>query len=102
MVCHDHHESLPGYSPEQLLHAGCGECDTRAASLDAGLANLDPVQFAKAWHRAARWRRGGGFLPDLDPAEKRMLAVLWAVQCLLEYRGFPVGIVPANYVSGPS
>lgn len=99
-MSHDFHENLPGYSPDQLLHAGCGECDRRAASPDGGLAHLDPVRFAQAWHRAALWRQGGGGLPDLDRAEVRMLAALWAVQVQLEPRGFLVGIVPVNWEVG--
>ena len=101
MSGHDHHESLPGYSPAQLLHAGCRECDRRAATLDGGLAHLDAVQFARAWHRAALWRQGGGQLPDLDRAEMRMLAALWEVQVKLEPHGWPVGMIPVNWYAPP-
>lgn len=73
-MSHDAHEALPGYSPDQLLHAGCGECDMRAAAPDAGLGHL-------------------------DLAEIRMLSVLWAVQVHLEMRGFPLGQVPENWMA---
>jgi hypothetical protein len=95
-VTHDYHEGLPGYSPEQLLHAGCGECDQRAAEPSGGLAHLDMTQFARAWHRAEAYRDSPELLPDLDPAEVRMLSALWAVQVQLERFGVPIGYFPVS------
>ena len=94
-MTHDYHESLPGYSPGQLLHAGCGECDRRAASMDGGIGDLDKVQFQQAWRRAWQWQASAsGGLPDLDRAEMRMLSALWAVQVQLEKFGVPLGTLP--------
>jgi hypothetical protein len=89
---HSYHDALPGFSPEQILHDGCGECESRAASRNHGIANLDTGNFARAWQRAARWNRSG--LPDIARAEVPMLDVLWAVQCQLERVGIPIGSLP--------
>jgi hypothetical protein len=93
-MTHDNHDTLPGYTPGQLLHAGCGECEARARQPGGGIAHLDRVRFARAWGRAALWQAGGGALPDLDAAEMPMLGALWAVQTQLERFGVPVGHLP--------
>lgn len=89
---HDYHEGLPGYSPDQILHDGCGECEDRAVSRNHGIAFLDRGNFARAWARAEEWNRTG--LPDIAKSEVPMLDVLWAVQCQLENFGVPIGQVP--------
>lgn len=89
---HDHHESLPGYSSQQLLHDGCGECERRSKEPGLGIPHLDPINFAWAWTRANEWKRDG--LPDVAEVEKPMLNALWAVQVQLEQRGVPMGQCP--------
>lgn len=100
---HDYHEGLPGYSPAQILHDGCRECEDRAASRNHGLASLDKTNFARAWVRAAEWNRSG--LGDVAQVEVPMFDVLWAVQCQLENFGWPVGQLPASMlidlITGP-
>ena len=95
MAAHDDHESLPGYTPGQLLHSGCGVCAARAAEMDGGIGHLDTVRFQHAWRRATQWQASsGGGLPDLDRAEIPMLTALWAVQVQLEKFGVPIGVLP--------
>jgi len=89
---HDYHEQLPGFSPNQLLHDGCEECETRAAGPSHGIANLDRTNFVLAWHRATEWNRSG--LPDLANAERPMLNAIWAIQLQLERYGTPIGSLP--------
>ena len=90
---HDYHNGLPGYSADQILHDGCGECEARAASLDHGLAHLDRNNFYRAWARAAEWNRSG--LTDVARAEIPLLSVLWAVQIKLDaYADIAVGTMP--------
>lgn len=96
MTGHDYHPGLPGYAPAQLLHAGCGECETRAGALDCGLGSLDMTRFAEAWARAAAWRGENARLADLGRVEVPMLAALWAVQVQLEKFGLPIGYLPAG------
>lgn len=91
-MTHDYHDRLPGYSPAQILHDGCGECEARSKELARGLLHLDPDNFARAWERAAQWQRNG--CPDLSHAEMPLLSILWAVQVKLEPRGVPVGVLP--------
>jgi hypothetical protein len=91
-MSHDPHDQLPGYSPAQLLHAGCGECDQRAGQPDGGLLNLAPDRFEAAWRRAAAF--GLNLVDDLDPAELRLISTLWAVQVQLEKRGIAIGVIP--------
>lgn len=95
-MSHDYHDDLPGFSPDQLLHAGCGECEARAEKPDGGIGHLDPARFAHAWWRASVWKGNAGNLPDLDGAEIRMLAALWAVQVQLEQLGIPIGALPVS------
>jgi hypothetical protein len=91
---HDHHQSMPGYTPDQVLHRGCGECDARSREIGGGLDHLDSIRFELAWRRAAQWRGETGRLPDLDPAEVPMFEILFAVQRQLEKRGIPLGMLP--------
>jgi len=81
-MTHTYHDALPGYSPAQVLHDGCDECEQRAASFDHGIATLDRQNFARAWERAATWNRHG--LPDLARAEMPMFRCLWSVQIRLQ------------------
>lgn len=84
---HDYHEGLPGYSPDQILHDGCGECEARSQEPGGGIVRLDRTNFARAWVRAAQWNQIG--LPDIARAEVPLLNTLWAVQLQLEnYGGF--------------
>ena len=94
MPAHDYHDGLPGYSSEQLLHDGCGECETRAKAGDHGIAQLDRQNFYHAWKRAAEWNGNGGLTGPVSAAEAPMLRALWAVQLQLERRGVPIGEVP--------
>ena len=93
-MTHDYHDALAGYSAAQLLHDGCTECEARAASRDHGIAALDLLSFARAWHRATQWHRDG--LTDVADAEAPMLRVLWSVQVQLEMRGVPIGACPVG------
>jgi hypothetical protein len=97
---HEYHDGLPGYSADQIFHDGCGECETRAASLDGGIAWLDKDSFPRAWARAAQWDRGS--LPDMVArAEVPVLRILWSVQVQLEQFGCPIGLVPSGW-QGPA
>lgn len=97
---HDYHEGLPGYSPEQILHDGCGECEDRARSQDGGLGHLDQQNFYRAWSRAAEWNRSGA--AHVARAEIPLLRILWSVQLKLEScAGVPIGIVPRGVVTEP-
>ena len=89
---HDYHDGLAGYSARQLLHDGCGECESRAKSVSHGISTLDRQNFVIAWQRAAEWNRTG--LPDIARAEMPMLSVLWSVQIQLERYGIPIGELP--------
>ena len=86
---HDYHDALPGYSPNQILHDGCRECEARATADDGGLSRLDDANFARAWDRALRWNREG--LTDIAKAETRLLHILWAVHCRIEGIGLYLG-----------
>ena len=89
---HDYHDALPGFDEAQILHDGCGECESRAASRNHGIANLDPTNFMRAWARAAAWNQHG--LRNIAHAEIPMLDVMWAIQCQLENYGVPIGQLP--------
>jgi hypothetical protein len=89
---HDYHEKLPGFDPAQILHDGCGECETRSASRNHGIAHLDRTNFLRAWGRAAAWNQHG--LSNIAGAEVPMLGVMWAIQCQLENYGVPIGQLP--------
>lgn len=75
---HDYHEGLEGFSPNQILHDGCAECEWRAKTRNLGISYLDQFNFVRAWERAAEYNRRG--LPDVSRAERPMLDVLWAVR----------------------
>jgi hypothetical protein len=90
---HSYHDGLPGYSRYQILHDGCGECESRAASSDHGISTLDKWNFERAWRRAAQWHLSG--VTDLSRAERPMLTVLWSVQVQLASHGTPIGEIPA-------
>ena len=96
MSAHDYHEGLPRYSPAQVLHDGCGECETRSRAPWDAIARLDRHSFARAWGRAAQWNRDG--LPDISVAESDVLRILWVIQLQLERRGFEIGRVPDGSV----
>jgi hypothetical protein len=93
-MSHNHHQSLPGYSPNQILIDGCAECEHRSARPDHGLNNLNPQNFERAWYRAARSGKEG--LPDASMADRPLLNLLWAVQVQLERRGVPIGYIPSG------
>ena len=89
-MSHSPHESLPGYSPAQIVVDGCRECESR--SIGTVLAKLDPPAFARAWQRAVSWQREG--IPDVSQAETGLLFALWSVAWQLDKRGVPIGAVP--------
>jgi hypothetical protein len=95
---HDYHEGLPGYHPEQILHDGCAECETRGKNVAYAIGSLDKHRFALAWRRAADRNRTAG-VRDFSQAERPLLEVLWAVQLGLEPRGIPIGEVPYGILS---
>jgi hypothetical protein len=89
---HDYHEGLTGYSPDQILHDGCSECEARSKETAGGLIHLDRSNIARAWARAALWNRSG--LSDISRCEIPLLSALWVVQLKLEQYGVPIGQVP--------
>jgi hypothetical protein len=93
-MMHAYHENLPGYDEAQILHDGCDQCEQRGTSRNLGIAYLDRIRFARAWHRAAQWNQGQLDDRTLSKAELPMLDALWAVQCQLENYGNPIGQVP--------
>ena len=97
-MSHDYHEAHPSYSPAQVLHDGCGECDMRSRMPNVAIGHLDPVRFAAAWHRAADFGRGQ--VDDASDAEVPVLHLLWAVQVQLERRGIPIGVLPILRLDG--
>lgn len=95
-MVHDYHEGLPGYSPEQILHDGCLECEERGKRDDHGIGSLDSRRFAAAWKRAADWNRTTD-IRDVSQAERPLLNTLWSIQLRLEPRGVPIGEVPSGF-----
>jgi len=93
---HDYHEGLPGYSPNQILHDGCAECEARAKSITHGMRYLDNQRFARAWERAAEWNVQDGDVRDISHAEMPLLRILWAVQVQLQRRGVHLGECPSG------
>jgi hypothetical protein len=93
-MSHEYHDALLGYSPAQVWHDHCGECEARGANLAHGIGCLDEQNFAKAWARAAAWNREG--VPDLSQAERPLLQVLWSIQLQFERRGVPIGELPGR------
>ena len=87
---HDYHEQLDGFSPAQIWHDGCAECEARGEAVAIGA--LDDSRFAKAWARAAQFNMTG--LPDVARAEVKLLNTLWAVQLKLERYGVEIGALP--------
>lgn len=77
MAMHDYHPGLPGYSPDQILHDGCPECERRGADVELALAYMDDPTFARAWQRAIDWERP---MRDVSSAEAPLLRVLLAVR----------------------
>lgn len=93
MSVHDYHEAHPGYSPAQILHNGCGECEARSRNIAHAIGRMDKGRFALAWARATAWNRAG--LPDVSEAEAPLLMALWAIQLKLEtVCGLPIGELP--------
>jgi hypothetical protein len=93
-VTHDYHEQLPGFREGQILHDGCGECESRGQELSMAISAMDNVRFIYAWHRAARWNLTSDVL-DVSAAERPLLEALWAVQLRLETTcGLPPGDLP--------
>ena len=92
-MAHDYHEGQPGYSPAQILHDGCGECEARGRNLNIAIGSLDKGRFALAWRRAADWNRTTDIL-DVSRAERPLLEALWAIQLRLENYGIPIGELP--------
>lgn len=91
-MSHGWHEGQRDYSPAQVLHSGCDECQWRSENPDVAIGCPDVQSFADAWKRAAAWQNGE--LADVSSAEVPVLGVLWATQVQLERLGFPVGQVP--------
>lgn len=95
---HAHHEALPGYSPAQILHDGCPECEQRGQHPAVAMAHLDNGTFRQAWERAAQAVTGG--LEDEAAAETRLLDWLGAVQVKLQSAcGLPLGELPRTDAS---
>jgi hypothetical protein len=82
-MTHDYHQDRPGYSPEQILHDGCGECEMRGEDVPQAIASMDKDRFAKAWKRAADWNQTAD-VKDVSQAELGLLEALWAIQVKLE------------------
>jgi hypothetical protein len=92
-MAHDYHQALPGYSDDQILHDGCGECEARGKAVSRAITSLDKGRFALAWKRAADWNLTVGAV-FVSKAERELLETLWAVQLRLEYYGVPIGTLP--------
>lgn len=87
-MMHDHHESLPGYSPNQILHDGCAECEARGEDPELALANMDPSRFTRAWERASLWSKSKrDETGRISSAEAPLLRLLHAVQVHLDRAG---------------
>lgn len=93
-MAHDYHDGLPGYSPAQILHDGCGECEARGRNLSLAIGSMDKGRFALAWRRAADWNLTVGVVGDVSQAERPLLEALWAIQLRLENYGIPIGELP--------
>jgi hypothetical protein len=95
---HDYHEGLPGYSPEQILHTGCAECEFRGRDVSEAIVHLDGRNFARAWKRAAEWNTAGAL--NICEAEVPLLRALWSLQLQLHRLGVPIGEIPAGGALG--
>lgn len=94
-MAHDYHDGLPGYSPAQILHDGCGECEFRGRNINHAINSMDRGRFALAWQRAADWNRS--MVPAVSQAERPLLEALWAIQLQLErVCGVPIGELPRH------
>ena len=91
-MSHDRHEGQPGYSPQQILHDHCRECEYRGDAVWPAINYLDMAAFANAWIRAVQYGRGE--LADVSAAEVALLRTLWAIQVQFERRGVPIGSLP--------
>ena len=98
-MTHSYHEGLPSFSPEQILHSGCGECEARGKDVSEAIVRLDGRNFARAWKRAADWNTTGA--PDICEAEAPLLRALWSIQLQLERLGIPIGQIPSSAFSLP-
>lgn len=97
-MSHDYHEGQPGFDPAQILKDGCAECGDRSERLDVAINYLDPVTFAKAWHRATEY--GHGELEHASAAEVPLLRALFALQVQFErISGLRPGLLPAPFIS---
>lgn len=97
---HDYHDALPGFNEAQLLYDGCEECERRGEDPVEALARMDAQRFARAWRRAAAYKRGELSVEQaVSHAEIAVLNVLWAVQVHLERTGWPIGQVPSRPLS---
>lgn len=92
MGMHAYHDRLPGFNSAQLLVDECPECEARSLEDSHGIAQLDQLNFIRAWHRAAEWGAHGA--GNIAAAEAPMLNVLWAIQLRLERLGVPIGVLP--------
>jgi hypothetical protein len=92
-MTHDYHDEMPGFSADQLMVDGCGECEYRSAQPGHGIAELDPQRFRSAWLRAAILHKRG--LATVSRTERPLLDVLWQVQLQFErISGVPIGAWP--------
>ena len=94
MSVHDFHEGLWTFSPHQILHDGCGECEDRGKDVATAIAKLDGYNFQRAWARATLWNKEGA--PDISKTEVPLLRALWSLQLQLERRGVPIGVLPGG------
>lgn len=83
MSVHAYHEDLAGYSPGQIWHDGCPECEHRGEHLQ--IYTLDTDRFIRAWDRAAEKRQHG--LRDCSGAERALLDALGSIQIELDRAG---------------
>ena len=79
-MMHAHHETLPNYNSNAILHEGCEECESRAG-LD-GLLQLDWKNSQLAVRRAIAWNRYG--LRDTNAVEIKLLRAVWTMLVFLE------------------
>jgi hypothetical protein len=93
-MSHDYHEGLPNFSPHQLFHDGCDECEQRASHQYA----FAKVDLKAAWLRAYRWekRQLSEAEQPISIAEAPHLRMIWTIQVLLERDGVPLGVYPGD------
>lgn len=96
-MTHDYHEGLPGFHPDQVLHDGCAECESRGRDIRSALAHMDAMTFRRAWLRAADNHAShppsGTEASHISGAETQVLEALWGVQVRLEGI-WPLGFLP--------